>query len=858
MSSFRLHEPSSTMDWKDITSTSSFSPLTTPSKNFFAMKGKPTGANTATTAAKSWKNPNLSMTPLDNSHIQQPGRYVSVIEKLQELARQGGMEIATARRPQAAIYIAPLPKDISRFLEKTRHEFTESLLESERGFAKSVQESSQQTALREESEKFRGHVTRDLLTVATSGMADMLRKHRDRREELKTFSRLDPTRVVGDRTMTDEEESFCRTLREVNEAIICKRPVNPAENFSNLVGVSGNHHASQLWRAFTALTSPFEHPKSTPNSPEKFRLSRLFAESLVNRSRQYLENSAYESHLSHASSSSSSNMAAADLVRFCAKSHLTKLKLAQPSLTSGGEQPVWALIYYSLRLGLSKVSLDFVETGDDSTQDIRRYLVEYDRQRGWLSDGSRSELEKAYRRLGGANLDVFKKAVYAVLSKTETNETFPGVTSTVSDWLWMKLSQVSLAGKGFTLIKLQEQVKEKFDSNASDDAECFLVYILTGLFELALERLAENTKYLIHAVHMAVCLQHSDILITSNDSQEGGDSPIGLDFIALIKSHVRPFRKQTPEAAVEYYFHLAPFPALCAIDVRSDHPFRSMFELCLYKLARDTRSAWKIFGVLEDAGEDAGEDVRLRRGVVHKFLTDPEGLMVAVAKAFETEGRFEEALVLLELAGQQRMLLQALLRILSAILVVPVEDAKRKSVYAVATASAKRLKKSIEEEKLIGNVFILLDLITFIDTFDRKQYHQAVVIMKELRIVPVDADKVLEAVDNYKSILLTDVRRCVPEMTLYTMRALVSWFAVEREKTHGYRVLSRSALEYLSSSQLMDSTISHGNELQIDQLRETFRQYCLAVLEFAQSIPSPQLPDLLETLVKLESTISGP
>ena len=257
------------------------------------------------------------------------------------------------------------------------------------------------------------------------------------------------------------------------------------------------------------------------------------------------------------------------------------------------------------------------------------------------------------------------------------------MASTVSDWLWLKLSQVPLTPKGFTLPKLQELVREKFDTS-SDAAECFLVYLLTGQFEQAIEKLSDTEKYRTHAVHMAIVLRQNGLLIVYDEAD--ADSSGGVDFVALIKSYVRPFRKQNTDVAVEYYYQLASFPVAGA-DLY-DHKFRSVFELCLYKLARDTRNvAGKLFGEFEPGAEGG---VHLRRGLVWKFMPDPEPLMVTVGKKFEAEGRLDEALGLLEVAGDSRRLLEALLRILSAVLVLSVESPVRRTVASAATSCAKR------------------------------------------------------------------------------------------------------------------------------------------------------------------------
>ena len=149
-------------------------------------------------------------------------------------------------------------------------------------------------------------------------------------------------------------------------------------------------------------------------------------EGLITRARHYLERTAFESYRNRSGLPPSATPA--DVIEFCAKSHLEKQqKFTSPhQKLNGSEQPIWAFIYFSLRLGMVKTALEFAGHGDDATQEIRRCLAEYDRGNGWLPEASRLEVEKTYRRMGLGHVDVFRRAVYAVLSKAETNETFPG------------------------------------------------------------------------------------------------------------------------------------------------------------------------------------------------------------------------------------------------------------------------------------------------------------------------------------------------------------------------------------------------------------------------------------------------
>ena len=52
----------------------------------------------------------------------------------------------------------------------------------------------------------------------------------------------------------------------------------------------------------------------------------------------------------------------------------------------------------------------------------------------------------------------------------------------------------------------------------------------------------------------------------------------------------------------------------------------------------------------------------------------------------------------------------------------------------------------MKEMNLLSNVLLMLDLFTFFDLFDRKEYKKAVTVMQNLRVIPMDQAAILPAV----------------------------------------------------------------------------------------------------------------
>lgn len=463
---------------------------------------------------------------------------------------------------------------------------------------------------------------------------------------------------------------------------------------------TGNPSTVQLWKAFHHMTSGLTAGKKTDNEEHypfqeilKHRNSAHFCEEIIKRGRNYLERITYEATLSRARSDSRTDLTLSEQV--LAVIHYTKSQLsrhkniATASTTKLHGFPVWALIFYSLRLGALKTAADFANEGDNSTISFAAFLVDYYKNHGRLSLMKEKELQTMYSRQGAAlNEDVFKKASFAILSRSDPTENFASIIYTVSDWLWFKLAQAESSGKAFPLTFLQQLVREKFGGECGEEVETFLVHVLTGQFEDAIEKLFHNANLRSHAIHMTIALKNANLFLISsnvNISEINDASCRRLDIVSLIKKYVREFRKQNPETAIEYYFHLSDIPARI-VDVSED-TFENAFEFCVFELAMDTKNLSKLFGSMD---VDVRGTIRFSRGLVHKFFPQPERLMVAVAKKLEDNGQFEEAVILYETAKESKLSMDTLLRELCHVLNLSANDPIRKNVQRVAMQSAIR------------------------------------------------------------------------------------------------------------------------------------------------------------------------
>lgn len=347
-------------------------------------------------------------------------------------------------------------------------------------------------------------------------------------------------------------------LRDCNEEILCSRGLNLniAERFRVAVEALHDKTASQLWRTFTAVLHLNPERMSLAADVLRYRLSAKFSQELVPGARSFLEQTAYliaeERLKSPVVERNDLTGSSNPVVPY------TRVQLSQSRLkldTSGTKLhglPIWALIFYAVRLGSLKSAIAFCGQGDEFTKDFVRYITEYGRNNGSLMATSQQELRTAYRGQSTSSVpeDIYKRAVFGVLSRAEPEQDFGGITHSVGDWLWMKLAQTDNGthSENFSLSTLQQIVRSRFPEGRTDDMEASLAFILTGQFEVAVDRLFQNSKFRSHAVHMSLALKHLNLLLLSYEPGSGSvlisKTPLPvLDFATVIRAYTNDFRK---------------------------------------------------------------------------------------------------------------------------------------------------------------------------------------------------------------------------------------------------------------------------------------------------------------------------
>ncbi|OAV94325.1 hypothetical protein PTTG_03009 [Puccinia triticina 1-1 BBBD Race 1] len=320
--------------------------------------------------------------------------------------------------------------------------------------------------------------------------------------------------------------------------------------------------------------------------------------------------------------------------------------------------PVWARIFYLLRIGQVSEALKFTKSFEQhirktepnflsyfsswaSSSDRRlsktlrdRFLAEYNQRTREVS-GAEGGFGSGTSHATTANVDPFKHAVYKIIGRIEIQrKNVPVAIASMEDWVWLQLvlvketdpaldhpvssnnNSISSAQDRYGLEEFAQVIakygENHFDPNGNRPLMYFRVLLMSGQFEKACLFLQQKPHYQVDAVHFAIALSYYGLLrICDNapssegpaSSPKGRSSSISLpsvNFARLIYRYTRLFAKSAPEVAVQYLY---------LICLNADAPPASLGQnqitLChtyIGDLAVETASREEILGDVRNDG----------------------------------------------------------------------------------------------------------------------------------------------------------------------------------------------------------------------------------------------------------------
>ncbi|XP_052062169.1 nuclear pore complex protein Nup93-like [Mytilus californianus] len=592
----------------------------------------------------------------------------------------------------------------------------------------------------------------------------------------------EPVSIQGRSNLDNIEMAYARQVYVYNEHVVAGsiRP-NLGDMFLDVARTIDDKQVTELWEMVKCMVEvPLISAKSIKDTRQDYRTQSAF----VDKAREYLE----QTYAKYIDITISSNLQQAqrggipgtyNIVRSFLNVRPPNIPNLEDGLVDG--HPTWAMVYYCLRCGDLQAAQQVVDKCGHNLGDFKSFMHEYvSSEDHRLSSGSETKIQLQYRRIVKNGTDPFKRAVYCVIGHCDPDENHPEIADKIDDYLWLKLRQVQTDNddqhnqENFTLKKLQCLLYEEFGENYFSGYQqpflYFQVLILTAQFEAAIEFISRIDKLLCHAVHVALVLYESNMLLlpqsnqaqllTTDTSDDG--CMRRLNFARLITLYTRKFESTDAREALQYFYFLR--------DLKTAQG-ENFFMSCVSELVLDTREFEMLLGKIERDGTK-------RPGAIDKFHGDTHKIIDLVAKDTEAKGLFEDAVRLYDLAKKHDKVLELLNKLLSQVVSqASSTQSSRDRLRSLAFGIAERYRAQGAEGNLsnASTFFLLLDLLTFFDCFHDGSMDEALTVIKQLQLLPLTENAVETKVMAFRH-YNDEVRRCLPDILLATMNILHSQY----------------------------------------------------------------------------------
>lgn len=417
--------------------------------------------------------------------------------------------------------------------------------------------------------------------------------------------------------------------------------------------------------------------------------------------------------------------------------------------------PVWALIYYCLRCGDLNAAVQAASQAGQGLSEICQLLSEAasspDKR---LSPHSENLVRLSYRRSLRSTTDPYKRAVYCLLGACDPTDEHSEIATSLDDYLWVKLCQLrdekasldtSMSShhhhhhhqnESMTLAKLQTLMSEEYGESHFNAFEQPLLYFqvlfLTGQFEAAVEFLFRVDRLRPHAVHIAIALFESNLMLLPTNvhagllSKEPGDkAPMKrLNIARMIMLYVRKFEVTDPKEALQYFYFLRNLKGSSS---------GNLFMSSVSELVLESREFDLLLGRL------APDGTRLS-GWIDRLQSNPsdtQKVIENVAQDSEQKGMLEDSVRLYDLARKHEKVVELLNKLLAQVVAQPaIAESKRDRLQRQSVEIAKRYRTlgHNASKEVIATFYLLLDLMTFFDLFHSKKFDEAIDTISKIRV----------------------------------------------------------------------------------------------------------------------------
>lgn len=590
----------------------------------------------------------------------------------------------------------------------------------------------------------------------------------------------EPSNARTRSAMDNIEMLYSKQVYVYNERVI-QGGIKPnlAAQFADVASQIDDKNIVDMWAMVKCM---IDVPVKVGEDMLAARVSPTLQAGFVNQARKYLENT----YAKYVRLTVYGNLQQATLGGIPGTEQLVcsflnvKLPSDIPGLEDGkvDGHPVWAMIYYCLRIGDLPTAIAVCNSAGPALDEFRPYLAEFSQNNERrLTPRSESLIRILYRRSVHTCLDPFKKAVYCIVACCDVKEDHSDVADKIDDYLWLKLCQIRTQPPGevaandyLTLSRLQTKLLEEYGEGHFRAYQqpflYFQVLFLTGQFEAAIEFLSRIDRLRSHAVHIALAMYEAKLLAVPQAvhaqmiSKDPTDVPPmrRLNFVRLVTLYTRKFEGTDPREALQYFYFLR--------NLRGTKN-ENLFMTCVSELVLETREFDMLLGQIEPNG-------CRRPGLIDRFGGDAQKVIEAIAKDSESRGMLEDAVQLYDLANLHENVLDLLVKLLGQVASQPnVPQSRRDRLHRMAVSMAERYKIQGHSgnRDTTATFFLLLDVMTFFDTFHANKHQDALDILKKLKLIPFQTEEIEQYVSAFRD-FADEIRRCLPDLLLAAMSCL--------------------------------------------------------------------------------------
>lgn len=510
------------------------------------------------------------------------------------------------------------------------------------------------------------------------------------------------------------------------------------------------------------------------------------------------------------------------------------------------DQAFWAHIFLLVRCGLNHEALDYVKMNQkylDNTTD--RYFGTY--LSAWisspdgilpknLSDRLLTEWNGHIRDiLADSRLpprgDVFKFTLYKIIGQCEMNSKnvkCDAVISSTDDYLWLQLMLVRPSKRSdpayqrYTMKDFAAKMVSYGPSYFKSTSIYYMVLLLCGEFERAVELLSKDPAFAVDALHVAIALVYLGVLKVPDDptvlnltgsllsthsappnSDGQGHDVVTFDFARFVQSFVKRWAYSNSLDALQYIYTLG---LLCGYPsapkpTGSQKAYTAMVHAGIRDIILCADSFTSILGEICPDGTRSPGELDKFKSLIHINTSEElaDRIILPAAQASETTGisdgedMFSKTVQLYHLAGRYEYVVTLLNRKLSELLCghqylissVPEMDNSKTpfpknsknivelSQQLVAFYRSRSHLLSVISSKALESCTLLISLHRFMAEVQSKLDIQALLSLERLDILPLNPEllTVQRKVDLFRNIDET-VARVIPDVLVAAMTCL--------------------------------------------------------------------------------------